>query len=265
MSTYLNGNNASKKVEIKIKHKQSVVTLTFDPNDTLNIMREAIKINLSYGKIAQFEIYSGKYHLNDVLNDLKIIKLNESFLSNNYEVIPIGDRNPFEIVEYVKNPDTKVPIKKGGKFVMNIALPTPKTLDQYMQDHVQSVERYLSIYDVEESTYHHNCDMEVLVQHLAKMYDEICKEEEYLKKNGLLFLHDQLMLKVEEFEAIKEQKERYLDGRFIKIIELKKLEKDAVEDIKENKKMVTMIHSGILKINNKIKEISNLTTKRKFF
>ena len=107
--------------------------------------------------------------------------------------------------------------------------------------------------------------MKMLANSLNKMYEDICREEEYLRKHGLLYLHDQLTQKVEAYRISELEKKAHLDECFTKIIKYKEMEKDAVENIKENKRLVAIIYSYSQKIESKSKEINNLSAKRIIF
>jgi hypothetical protein len=94
------------------------------------------------------------------------------------------------------------------------------------------------------------------------MYDEICRQEEYLKKNGLIARYENVTRKVEEQTQIKEKKEDYLSDSFIKILDLKKLERQAVEYIRENKKLMAVYYENQNKIETKTREITNVNKKQ---
>lgn len=245
MATKRGKENANKqlndKIEVKLTHRGTSLNLYLEEKDDVKKLREMIKNTFSYAKINQFEIYCGKYPVNDIFDDLEVEKLNSHFLQNNYTVIPNTEKDPFTLDK------------------------TNFNLDKLVDLHRETVDNYIGVYDVADYMGHCLTDMNILSQNLSKIYEDICREEDYLKKNGLLFHHDKLVKQNEEMSESIRKKEIYLEDAFIKILDLKNLEKQAVELVKENKKLMATIYSNSVVIENKRKEIQNITTKRKFF
>jgi hypothetical protein len=228
----------NEKISIKIIHKSSPLTITLYKSDTFSKMKDAIvKLNIGYSKKSHFNVFSGKYILPEILDDVTIDKLNHSFLSNEYKVFSIQDQ----------------------AFIQN-EIKSAK-LEDLLIRHKHIVDEYLDMYDVESNISSSYMDMDVLAKHLNKLYQDICREEDYLKKNGLLYLHDQMCLQVDDYTAKQHHKQAYLDSSFIKILRLKSSEKEAVDQVRENKKLVAHIHSNNLKINKRNKEVNSLMSK----
>ena len=78
----------------------------------------------------------------------------------------------------------------------------------------------------------------------------------------MLALHDQLSLRLEKVTKRKNDLEAYLDTCFVKILELKKFEKIAIDYVKDNKKLVSSIHKNSVAIQKKKKIIENLKNHR---
>jgi hypothetical protein len=226
------------KLEVKVHHKDSTLILNFDREDELKILRESVRKTFNYTKLNQFEIYAGNYLLNDLFDEMKIKIINGLFLHNEYKVLPTSDKDPFTL-------------QASGK-----------SLDYMLDQHRNTVDNYMSLYDVADYSKHCFSDMSLLAQNLQNMYDEICRQEEYLKKNGLIARYENVTRKVEEQTQIKEKKEDYLSDSFIKILDLKKLERQAVEYIRENKKLMAVYYENQNKIETKTREITNVNKKQ---
>lgn len=234
------------KLEVKIYHKDSTLLLNFEPEDELKILRESVRKNFNYNKINQFEIYCGNYHLKELFDDMKIKVINGLFLHNEFRIIPTPEKGIFQTTE--NDPFT---IQTSGK-----------SLDYMLEQHKNTVDNYMTVYDVVDYSKHCYSDLTLLVQNLQSMYDEMCKQEEYLKKNGLIARYDNICFKIEEQSQIKEKKEDYLSKAFIKILDLKKVERQAVEYVRENKKLMAAFYENQNKIESKTREITNVNKKQ---
>jgi hypothetical protein len=236
--SYKNQSGKEDKIEVKVHHKDSSLTLYFELEDDFKTFREVIKSTFNYMKINQFEVYVGNYHLNDLFDDLKIKIVTGLFLHNEFKIIPSNEKDPFSIYG------------------------AGKSLDMMLNLHKDTVDNYMSVHDVADYSIHCYQDMSLLAQNLKNIYDDICKEEEFLKKNGLLARYDKLSRKVEDDTAAKDMKEDYLSQCFIKILELKNMERQAVEYVRENKKLMAVYYENQNKIENKSREISNVNHKQ---
>jgi hypothetical protein len=236
--SYKNQSGKEDKLEVKVQHKDSSLTLYFELEDDFKTFREVIKSTFNYMKINQFEIYVGNYHLNDLFDDLKIKIVTGLFLHNEFKILPSNEKDPFSIYG------------------------AGKSLDMMLNLHKDNVDNYMSVHDVADYSIHCYQDMSLLSQNLKNIYDDICKEEEFLKKNGLLARYDKLSRKVDEDTAAKDKKEDYLSQCFIKILELKNMERQAVEYVRENKKLMAVYYENQNKIENKSREISNVNHKQ---
>jgi hypothetical protein len=228
----------TQQVEIIITYRNQLHTFFFDKNTKMIKLREAIQKKFAFPKISFSDIYAGNYLLNEIFDEIPLEKLNESFLSNKYNVLHYTEKDPFTVYKSDKN------------------------LEDFKNYHKNTVEKYLEFYDVDSDLKECYKDMSALSSNLQKMYDDMCREEEYLKKKGLLSLHDQLSLKLEQKQKKKVEMEAYLDRSFLKILELKKAEKEAIKIVKENKKLVSVIHQNNLSTDKKRKIINNLKTHR---
>jgi hypothetical protein len=226
------------KLEILLTYKNQTSTLYLDPESTMLKLREAIKNKFEFPKTNYFEVYAGNYHLNELFDNIPMEKLNEIFLGNKYNVLYYSDKEPFVV------------FKENKKF------------EDFLNFHKDTVEKYLEYYEVDLDLKECIKDMSSLKINLEKIYDDMCKEEEYLKKKGLLALHDQLSLRLEKVTKRKNDLEAYLDTCFVKILELKKFEKIAIDYVKDNKKLVSSIHKNSVAIQKKKKIIENLKNHR---
>jgi hypothetical protein len=226
------------KIEILITYKNQTSTITLDPGATMLKLREAIQKKFEFPKTNYFEVYAGNYHLNELFDNVPMEKLNEVFLGNKYNVLYYSEKEPFTV------------FKADKKF------------EDFLNYHKDAVSKYLESYEVNLDLKECYKDMSALSSNLKKMYDDMCREEQYLKKKGLLALHDQLSLRHEQAAKKKNDLENYLDTCFVKILELKKFEKEAIDYVKDNKKLVSTIHQNSVAIEKKKKIITNLKNHR---
>jgi hypothetical protein len=242
MSNNIN-NNLNENL-IKINHKGESKTININKDDyNIKALREDIKSLLNYNKVSQFDLYRGKYHINEVMDDVSVSVLNKSFLSNEYDVIPIP-----------------IPIPSISLYQIDYKIK----LEDYLAEHKKVVNDYMMIYDVEDDLRHMYEEMDQLSKNLKKMYEEISQEEEYLRVNGYLNLHDKYMKQVEILKKDKDDKTVRLDECLFKMLEYKNMEKIAFEIIRENKKMIAIIHSNSGAIGCKKREINLMVSNRKY-
>jgi hypothetical protein len=226
------------KIEIILTYKNQTYPLFLEKDSSFQELRESIQSALGLPKKNYFEVYAGNYYINELFDEIPLEKVNESFKSNRYNVLYYNEKDPF------------------SKFKAD------KNLEDFLKYHRDILQKYLEVKDVDSDLKDCYNDMLTLASNLEKVYENILNEGDYLKKQGLLSKHDHICLKLEKETKKKNEIEAYLDRGFKKILELKNSEKEAVDLIKENKNLVSLIHQNSRAIEKKKKLISNLKNHR---
>jgi hypothetical protein len=227
-------------ISITIQYKESKITLSIEQDESLKLFREKIKSSFNFKKTTEFELYTGKYLVSNIFDEMSMSKLNKSLCTNTYVILSSEQQS------YIEN-DLK-------KIKLEIILNEVK----------QIVDEYSYVYEVADSLEHSEKGMDLLLENLKKIYEDICKEYEYLRKTGIMHHHDQLHKEVEGLTAKRNKMKQYLENAFEKIVHNKLLEQRASNIIKENKQFITEIYEYNLTIDQKKKKIVDLERNRKF-
>ena len=226
-------------IEILINFNNQAYPIVIDKESSFLKLREAIEKVLEMTDTKSFQVYSGNYYLNELFDGIPIKKLNALFFSNKYNVLKENQNDPFNFFKANKN------------------------LNDFLEYHQDKIQKYMEVKEIESKTKIIYKDMSKIGVHPDNIIKDSLKEQNSLKPTGIPAKINHQSLKLlrglKRLNAI----EAILDSKFLRILELKNLENEAVELVKENKKLVFFNHDNSKIIEMKKKIIINLKNHRK--
>jgi hypothetical protein len=210
-------------IDVKIMHNSEELVINCNSQDLFKTLREDVRAQLNFpSKPNSFSLYCGNYCLEEVFDELKIETVNISF--NNiltYEVQPYKDKNSF----FKENPLA--------------------TVDSMKKQQKDSIDRYLSLQEIDDYMRHTQKDMDILMQNLRSMYQEACQQEEnYRNIKKEMAIYNKKKDEFSNSKANLRSKDDELEKCLKRIYKFKSLEKECLEFVKTNKHLMITKHNN---------------------
>lgn len=203
--------------DVTVFYKNNFNTFHMTTSDKIIKLREEVTKSLS---LDNFELYAGKFHINEFYYNLPIVKIVSMFGFNVFTLIT-NEEQQYHIIENKNSQDLL------------------KETDECMNN--EGIVKFFELSKINE-------DFIKIKENLDIIYLRICKANE-----SLITVNTN---QNQDYTERPEELQRYLEELFLQILQLKIMEKEALEEIKENKRLVALIHSNDIKTIKKNKEIS---------
>ena len=223
-------------VEINIILKDYKHSLNLPYIATIQELKEKIRLDLQI-KQKEYELYCEKYMIDDILKEYSIGQLIENLKSNKLKIVLNSESSYFD--EEYDNIDENVISKLTEEYN-----DTEKSKNTLLKENKYTIkllnEKFAQIAE------------------RVKEYEAVKKIIETQDKNNAKILLERNQIIIEDYKKEIDEKKVFLYDYCMRILELKKQEKYAIENVLQNKKLVGDIHKNNIMIKKKLNIIKNL-------
>jgi hypothetical protein len=226
-------------IDVNVTLKAYKINFKLTNEDTVGILKEKIKNEFEI-KNEDYDLFCGKYLIDDILLDCRLDLLVDALKNKNFEMLPTTENSYFDM----KFDHTDKVVIDRLIIDHNNIITSKSNVERSIELLKQEIEQNMN-----------------RIKYLKQEFEQIIGLDDYQEKNALTNQLEKNQSIIEDFKNEILEKKKVLEEYCVKILELKKLEKSAIENVIRNKKLVSEVHKNSIILKKKLNIIRNLEIK----